>query len=136
MCAVLFVLVAFDVFGPFATNGYADPLWSMAAAGAIGYGLILPCTRPNIGAAAILVAVSGLTKTEGTATAMILVILIAARYALDVVRPRLHEASDLAPRQRFRAAGRGDLAGDCVRYRRHPVSFPLASARQNRTHIA
>lgn len=106
VCAVLFVLVAFDVFGPFATNGYADPLWSMAAAGAIGYGLILPCTRPNIGAAAILVAVSGLTKTEGTATAMILVILIAARYALDVVRPRLQKASDLAPRQRFRAAGR------------------------------
>ncbi len=106
VCAVLFVLVAFDVFGPFATNGYADPLWSMAAAGAIGYGLILPCNRRNVGAAAILLAVSGLTKTEGTATAILLVILISTRYALDVVRPRLKEASGLVPRQRFKAAGR------------------------------
>jgi len=106
VCAVLFVLVAFDVFGPFATNGYADPLWSMAAAGAIGYGLILPCSRRNVGAAAILLAVSGLTKTEGTATAIILVILISTRYALDVVWPRLHEPPDLVPRHRLMVAGR------------------------------
>ena len=130
VCAVLFVLVAFDVFGPFATNGYADPLWSMAAAGAIGYGLILPCNRRNVGAAAILLAVSGLTKTEGTATAILLVILISTRYALDVVRPRLKEASGLVPRQRFKAAGRA-LARDCVRYSRHRVSCSLASARQS-----
>ena len=106
VCAVLFVLVAFDVFGPFATNGYADPLWSMAAAGAIGYGLILPCNKRNVGAAAILIAVSGLTKTEGTATALVLVILISARYALDAVQLRMHEASDLGPRHRFKVAGR------------------------------
>jgi hypothetical protein len=104
VCAVLFVLVAFDVFGPFATNGYADPLWSVAAVGAIGYGLILPRSRRNVGAAAILLAVSGLTKTEGTATALVLVILIAARYALDVVRPRLHEPPDPGPPRRFKAA--------------------------------
>ena len=104
VCAVLFVLVVFDVFGPFATNGYADPLWSVAAVGAIGYGLILPCTRRNVGAAAILLAVSGLTKTEGTATALVLLILISARSALHVVRPPLRDASDLGPSRRFKAA--------------------------------
>jgi hypothetical protein len=79
VCAVLFVLVTFGVFGPFSTNGYADPLWSVAAVGAIGYGLILPPNRKNLGAAAILLAVSGLTKTEGTATAIVLTILITLR---------------------------------------------------------
>jgi hypothetical protein len=80
--AVLFVFVAFGVFGPFSTNGYADPLWSVAAAGAIGYGLILPPTQRYAGASAILLAVSGLTKTEGTATAIVLLILITLRYSL------------------------------------------------------
>jgi hypothetical protein len=106
VCAVLFVLVAFDVFGPFATNGYADPLWSVAAVGGIGFGLILPCSRRNVGAAAILLAVSGLTKTEGVATALVLVILISTRYALNVVRPRARQASDLGPQLRFKAAAR------------------------------
>jgi hypothetical protein len=89
VCAVLFILVTFGVFGPFATNGYADPLWSVAAVGAIGYGLILPPNRRNLGASAILLAVSGLTKTEGTGTAVVLVILIALRYLLSP-SPDLH----------------------------------------------
>jgi hypothetical protein len=79
--AVLFTLATFKVFGPFSTNGYADPLWSVAAVGAIGYGLVLPTTKRNVGAAAILLAVSGLTKTEGTATAVVLVVLITLRYS-------------------------------------------------------
>jgi hypothetical protein len=81
-CAVLFTLVTFGIFGSFATNGYADPLWSVAAVGAIGYGLILPPKRRNLAASAILLAVSGLTKTEGTGTAIVLAILIALRYSL------------------------------------------------------
>ena len=77
--AGLFVLVVFEVVGPFATNGYADPLWSTAAAGAIGYGLLLPLTSANIGAAGVLLVVAGLTKDEGTATAIAIVLLIVAR---------------------------------------------------------
>jgi hypothetical protein len=77
--AGLFVLVVFGVIGPFATNGYADPLWSVAAAGAIGYGLLLPRTPANIGAAGVLLGVAGLTKAEGTATAIGIVALIVAR---------------------------------------------------------
>jgi hypothetical protein len=77
--AALFVLVVFGVFGPFATNGYADPLWSVAAAGAIGYGLLLPVTRSNRAVAGVLLGVAGLTKDEGIATAMALIVLIVAR---------------------------------------------------------
>ena len=77
--AGLFVLVVFEIVGPFATNGYADPLWSAAAAGAIGYGLLLPLTSANIGAAGVLLVVAGLTKDEGTATAIAIVLLIVAR---------------------------------------------------------
>ena len=79
VAAGLFVLLVFAVIGPFATNGYADPLWSVAAAGAIGFGLLLPLTPANVGAAGILLGVAGLTKAEGTATAIAIIALIAAR---------------------------------------------------------
>lgn len=75
----LLVLAAFGVAGPFATNGYADPLWSFAAAGAIGYGLLLPFGARRLATAALLVAVAGLTKQEGVATAMALTILLLLR---------------------------------------------------------
>lgn len=86
--AGLFVLVVFDVVGPFATNGYADPLWSAAAVGAIGYGLLLPLTSVNIGAAAVLLGVAGLTKDEGTATAIAIVALIVVRSVWERWRGR------------------------------------------------
>ena len=101
VCALLFVFVTFGVFGPFSTNGYADPLWSVAAVGVIGYGLILPPNRRNFGAAAILLAVSGLTKTEGTATAIVLTILITLRYS-RLILPGLHQdraLSEIMPRR-------------------------------------
>jgi hypothetical protein len=77
--AVLAVLVAGGVLGTFATNGYADPLWSLAAVVAVVYGLVLPATASDLGVAAIMVGVAGLTKVEGTAVAMLLVVLIAIR---------------------------------------------------------
>jgi hypothetical protein len=75
----LLVLAAFGVAGPFATNGYADPLWSFAAAGAIAYGLLLPFEARHVATAAILLAVAGLTKQEGVATAMVLTVLVVLR---------------------------------------------------------
>lgn len=74
------VLVAFGVAGPFATDGYADLLWSAAAVGAVGYGLVLPARGRHLGAAALLVAVAGLTKDEGIATAIAVVVLVAVRF--------------------------------------------------------
>jgi hypothetical protein len=77
--AVLLVFVAAGVFGPFMTNGYADPLWATSAVGAVIFGLMLPTSTSNLGVAALLVACAGLTKSEGTATAVVIVVLIGLR---------------------------------------------------------
>lgn len=77
--AILAVLVAGGVVGTFATNGYADPLWSLAAVGVVVFGLVLPLRAANLAVAAVLVGVAGLTKVEGTAAAMLLVVVVAAR---------------------------------------------------------
>lgn len=77
--AVLLVFVAFGITEPFMTNGYADPLWSLAAVGAIAWGLQLPVIRLNQGVAAVMVLVAGMTKNEGFATACALIVLLAVR---------------------------------------------------------
>ncbi|HEX4081469.1 MAG TPA: hypothetical protein VHX40_00780, partial [Acidimicrobiales bacterium] len=79
--AGLLVLAAAGVAGPFATNGYADPLWASAAVGAVGFGLVLPGRGRDAGAAVLLLAVAGLTKDEGIVTAMAIVGLMALRGA-------------------------------------------------------
>jgi hypothetical protein len=80
--AALVVLVTGGVLGPFATNGYADPLWSLAAVGVVAFALVLPPARSDLAVAAILVAVAGLTKVEGIGVAMVLVVVVALRLAL------------------------------------------------------
>jgi hypothetical protein len=70
------------VLGVFETNGYADPLWSLAAVGAVLFGLILEPTGSDLGVVAILLAVAGLTKVEGTAVAVVLVLAVGARQLL------------------------------------------------------
>ncbi len=61
------------------TNGYADPIWSLAALGAVAYGLQLGNNRTNQGVALILVLVAGMSKDEGFITALGLIALIAVR---------------------------------------------------------
>ena len=61
------------------TNGYADPIWSLAAVGAVAYGLQLRKSRANQGVTLILVLVAGMSKDEGFATALALIALIAFR---------------------------------------------------------
>lgn len=107
LAAGLFVLTVYGVFGQFTANGYADPLWSAAAVGALGFGLLLPRERSNIAAAAILLAVAGLTKVEGTATAMAVVGLLAARAAAGNYR----RASPTTVSARLRTVARPLLAG-------------------------
>lgn len=87
--AGLLVAAAAGVVGPFATNGYADPLWASAAVGAVGFGLVLPGRGRDAGAAVLLLAVAGLTKDEGVVTAMVIVGLMALRRARGgvVARP-------------------------------------------------
>ncbi len=90
--ATLLVLVAFGVAGPFATDGYADLLWAACATGAVAFGLVLSGRGPDLAVAVVLVAVAGLTKNEGTATAMVIVALIAGRAARSARLGRPGEA--------------------------------------------
>jgi hypothetical protein len=87
--AVLLIFVFFGVTEPFTTNGYADPLWSVAAVGAVVYALQLGHDRAWLGSAAILLAVAGETKVEGTATVVGIVALICLRTYLRERRVRL-----------------------------------------------
>ncbi len=86
VAAVLLVFIAFGITEPFITNGYADPLWSLAAVGAVAFGLQLPGARAYAGAAVILVLVAGLSKNEGFVTAVALIALIAFRQLLAALR--------------------------------------------------
>jgi hypothetical protein len=94
--AVVVVVVAGGVLGTFFTNGYADPLWSLAAVSAVVYGLVLPMTRSDLAVAAVMIAVAGLTKIEGTAVALVLLFVITAR---EVARRRALAAPSLGPRR-------------------------------------
>ena len=77
--AVLLVVVAAGVTEPFLTNGYADPLWSLAAVGAVAFGLQLRDDPSARAAAVVLILVAGTTKDEGFVTAVAVVVLVAAR---------------------------------------------------------
>jgi hypothetical protein len=79
MAAVLLVFVAFGITEPFATNGYADPIWSLAAVGAVAYGLQAEVSRANLGVTVILILVVGMSKDEGLATGSLLIVLVALR---------------------------------------------------------
>jgi hypothetical protein len=93
--AVALTLTTFGVVGPFATNGYADPLWSIAAVGAVTFGLVLPQERWMLGVSAILIAVAGETKIEGTVAAGAIMVLVIARWvgASRSVRHRKQKAA-------------------------------------------
>ena len=77
--ATLLVFIAFGICEPFMTNGYADPIWALAAVGAVAYGLQLGINRTNQGVALILLLVAGMSKDEGVITALGLIALIAVR---------------------------------------------------------
>lgn len=79
VAAVLLVPVASGITGPFMTNGYADPIWSLAAVGAVAFGLQLQAGRFQRGATALLLVVAGMSKEEGTAIAIALIALVAVR---------------------------------------------------------
>ncbi len=85
--AVLVVLVAGGVLGVFATNGYADPLWSLAAVGAVLFGLVLEPTGSDLGVVTVLLGVAGLAKVEGTAIAIVLLLVVGLRRQLQRDRP-------------------------------------------------
>jgi hypothetical protein len=84
------VFAAFGITEPFMTNGYADPIWSLAAVGAVAYGLQMDSCRANQGVALVLVLVAGMSKNEGVATAGALIILIALRALMAMSKEERH----------------------------------------------
>jgi hypothetical protein len=79
IAAVLLVVVAAGVTEPFLTNGYADPLWSLAAVGAVAFGLQLRDEAGSRAATVVLILVAGTTKNEGLVTALALIVLVTMR---------------------------------------------------------
>jgi hypothetical protein len=74
-------VVGFAVTGNYyAFGGYADLLWSAAAVGAVVWGLVLPRSTQALAVAWICAAVASLTKNEGLATALVVLVLISLRY--------------------------------------------------------
>jgi hypothetical protein len=104
--AVLVVFTFFGVTSAFATNGYADPLWSVAAVGAVAYLFLMPVSGPGLGSAVILLAVAGQTKVEGTATVIGIILLVGVR----VVIAARHERPFVARVAPTLAAGAGAIA--------------------------
>jgi hypothetical protein len=88
VAAVLLVFIAFGITEPFMTNGYADPLWSLAALGAVAYGLQMRVGRSEQGAVLVLLLVAGMSKDEGVATASALIVLIALRWLVTMPADR------------------------------------------------
>ncbi len=79
VAAVLLIVVAAGVTEPFLTNGYADPLWSLAAVGAVAFGLQLHDDAGSRAATVVLILVAGTTKNEGLVTALALIVLVTMR---------------------------------------------------------
>jgi hypothetical protein len=88
VAAAALVFVAFGITEPFMTNGYADPLWSLAAVGAVAYGLQLGDRPPDRGATLILLLVTGMTKDEGLVTGAALIVLVGLRGLLTMTPDR------------------------------------------------
>jgi hypothetical protein len=78
----LLVVAAFGIAGPYATDGYTDLLWAAAAVAGMGWALALSGRGRELGAAAVVLAVAGLTKDEGAVTAAVIVVLVAGRTAV------------------------------------------------------
>lgn len=92
LSALLVVVIAGGVTEPFLTNGYADPIWSLAAVGAVAWGLTSPGERAHRSAAAVLVLVAGLSKNEGLVTASAIIGLILVRTLIGAFTERGREA--------------------------------------------
>ncbi len=83
----------FAVGGQYAANGYADLLWSAAAAAAVVWGLVLPRSLRALAVAWACAVVAMLTKNEGLVAGILIAGLVATRYAL---RPGTWSAGRLA----------------------------------------
>jgi hypothetical protein len=98
-------VVCFAVSGVSEVEGFTDLLWAAAAAGAVIWGLVLPRSAQALAVAWISAAVASLTKNEGLATALVLLVLIAFRYRPLTARRRPRAPTGLMARAWAERAG-------------------------------
>lgn len=79
VAAIAIVPIGAGLAEPFLTNGYADPMWAICAAGALVFGLLLPIRPQWQAAAGVLVVGAGMSKQEGMFTAICIVGLVLLR---------------------------------------------------------
>jgi len=77
---VAFAGAVFGISGQFALNGYADTLWSAAAAAAVVFGLVLPRERRHLLTAWLCIVVASSTKSEGFFVCVVISVLVGLRY--------------------------------------------------------
>jgi hypothetical protein len=77
---VSWVLGAYGFAGASATNGALDLLWSAAAIGAAGLGLVLPVGGERARMAAVLAIAAGMTSNEGMVAAAAIFALMGLRW--------------------------------------------------------
>ncbi len=73
-------IAGFAVANKYGIDGHADLLWAAAATAAIVWGLILPRSTQALAVSWICAIAASLTKNEGLATALIVLVLISVRY--------------------------------------------------------
>jgi hypothetical protein len=74
-------IAGFALAGKTGIDGYADLTWAAAAVAAIIWGLVLPRSTQALLVAWVAAATASLTKNEGLTTALIVLVLVAVRYA-------------------------------------------------------
>jgi len=124
---VAWVLGAYGLAGAGATDGSVDLLWSAAAVGAAGMGLVLPLGGEHARAMAVLAVAAGLTKYEGIVAAVILFALVGARW---LVSSRVRsQSSEAGPSRR-----RGLVAAmACAFGVAGVIAWPIAAAVRHAT---
>ncbi|MFZ0666240.1 MAG: hypothetical protein WAM97_10820 [Acidimicrobiales bacterium] len=80
LLSAAWVLGAFGLAGPSATNGSVDMLAAACAVGAAAMGLVLPCGGEHGRAAAVLAVAAGLTTDDGIGAAIVVFVLIGLRW--------------------------------------------------------
>ena len=122
IAAVSIVVIGAGITTPFLTNGYADPMWSICAAGAVLFGLILPNRRPAQATAALLLIAAGMSKQEGLFTALCIIVLIVGRQV-----GHLRSAPD---RRRRIALVAGVAVTEVIAIAAWPTAIALTGSRQ------
>lgn len=87
ICAGSICLICFGVAGQYGVTGYADLTWAALAVSAAVYGLVLPANAHNFRVAWLCATAAALTKNEGFAVGLAILVLVLIRSTSSTVMP-------------------------------------------------